>query len=180
MLESLSVIFCCWDVEVENRNNRNILVKIVEICTHKDYDKVSTLFAIKMHSLKEKLKAKNKTLRVDMPFLIDARFYRMKKPQIGNSWARHKQLSESESADGLPILSEFWNLKSEILESDTSSYRNRKIPIAISEKKFPMIVWRCSLKWRVNFDWIINNFRIAWSAKLIGKLNVNRLQFCLQ
>ena len=54
----------------------NILVKIVEIRTHKDYDKVSTLFAFKMHSLKKKkLKAKNKTLRVDMPFLIDARFY---------------------------------------------------------------------------------------------------------
>ena len=75
MLESLSVIFCCLDVEVENRNNRNILVKIVEICMHKDYDKVSMLFAIKIHSLKKKLKAKNKTLPVDMPFLIDARFY---------------------------------------------------------------------------------------------------------
>ena len=43
---------------------------------HKDYDKVSMLFAIKMHSLK-KIKAKNKTLRVDMPFLIDAQFYRI-------------------------------------------------------------------------------------------------------
>ena len=40
----------------------NILVKIVEICTHKDYDKVSTLFAIKMHSLKKKIKSKKQNI----------------------------------------------------------------------------------------------------------------------
>ena len=71
-----------------------------------------------------------------MPLLIDVQFYRILKPQIGRFWVSHKQLSELGNADWFAILSEFWDLKSEILESDTSSYRNRKIPIATSETKF--------------------------------------------
>ena len=79
-----------------------------------------------------------------MPFLIGARFYRIWKNHKSEILESDTKLSESESesADGLPILSEFWNLKSEIIESDTSSYRNRKIPIATSEKKFSIIIWR--------------------------------------
>lgn len=66
----------------------------------------------------------------DNPILSDL------KPHMGNSWVRHKQLLESESADGFPILSEFWNLKCEILELGTCSYQNLKIFIATSEKNF--------------------------------------------
>ena len=69
---------------------------------------------------------KKKTLHVDMPFLIDVRFYLILKPQIGRFWVRHKQLSELASANWLSILLEFWDLKSEILESDKSRKRTIK------------------------------------------------------
>ena len=77
----------------------------------------------------------------DNPILSDL------KPHMGNSWVRHKQLLESESADGFPILSEFWNLKCEILELGTRSL----IPESENfhsniRKKFPILIWRSSLK----------------------------------
>ena len=92
-------------------------------------------------------KSKKKTLRVDMLFLIEARFdrirtsYRQKtKAAIGIGKCRW-------ICDFIGIL----NLKSEILESDTRSYgnRNRKIPIASSERKIsdndlempPQVLW---------------------------------------
>lgn len=68
--------------------------------------------------------------KIDNPILSDL------KPHMGNSWVKHKQLLESESADGFPILSKFLNLKCEILQSGTCSYQNLKILIVTSEKNF--------------------------------------------
>ena len=56
-------------------------------------------------------------------------FIGISKRQIGNSWVRHKHLSESENANSYPNLLEFWN--SQVIELDTSSYRNQKILIAM-------------------------------------------------
>ena len=69
-----------------------------------------------------------------MVFLIEARFDRIRTSYRQKTKAATQP--ESESADGFAILSEFWT-SNQILESDTRSYRNRnrKIPIASSERK---------------------------------------------